>query len=120
DGSTRTSGWSVRKAFETTRTYSSSLASGTLKATENVFVGSATIWLLTAAIADETMPPDRNIPRGTSDISRSLTDVRNNSRHSSMYSAADRERPSYLVPGLTSQKRLISTLASFHLSLFQA
>ena len=66
----------------TSRAYSSSLASRSRKPTENVLIGSLTIVDIIAAIADESMPPDRNIPNGTSAISRSSTDWRNRSRHS--------------------------------------
>jgi hypothetical protein len=69
-------------ARATMRAYSSSFASRSAKATEKVLTGASTIRLIVAAIAEESMPPDRNIPSGTSAISRRRTDVRNSSDHS--------------------------------------
>ena len=37
-------------------------------------MGSATIWLIAETIALESIPPERNIPNGTSAINRSRTD----------------------------------------------
>ena len=85
---TTISWWSVPNARAASLANSSSFASRSSNATENVLIGSLTIPLINAAIADESIPPDRNMPSGTSDIRRSRTDVRNSSRHSSMYSAS--------------------------------
>jgi hypothetical protein len=58
------------KRSETMRAYESSLASRSAKATEKVLIGSSTSPLITAVIAAESMPPERNMPSGTSAIRR--------------------------------------------------
>jgi hypothetical protein len=100
------------KRSATRRAYVSSFASRSRKATEKVLIGSATIPLITAAMADESMPPERNIPSGTSAISRNRTDVRNNSAHSSMRSASRRPDSAPSSAKLMSQYRSISICPS--------
>ena len=104
--------WSVPNALLTSRAYSNSFASRSRKPTENVLIGSSTIVDIIAAIALESIPPDRNMPNGTSAIRRISTDFRKRSRHSSTYSAS--LRGSCFGSKLRSQNSRISSFPSFH------
>ncbi len=65
------------------------MASRSANATEKVLIGSLTIVLIVAAMDAESMPPDRNIPSGTSDMSRMRTASRKRSPYSAISDSSD-------------------------------
>jgi hypothetical protein len=66
------------------------LASRSANATENVLIWSSTSRLITAVIAAESMPPERNMPSGTSAMRRTRTASSNRSEYSATRSASGR------------------------------
>src|SRR5689334_19095438 len=80
---------------------------------ENVFTGVELSWAINATTVDESTPPERKAPNGTSDISLSLIDSRKIRVVSSIASSSVifilREKSGF-------QYRCVSTLPSFHFS----
>ena len=81
-----------RRARATWRAYVTSEKSFSSKPIENVLTGFAPTLLMIATTADESMPPDRNAPSGTSDTRRIFTASNRWWRSSSTKSSAERCR----------------------------
>ena len=79
---------------------------------------SPTSWLIVAAIAAESMPPERNMPSGTSAISRRRTASRKRSPYSATTSASEALASSGLLSNERSQYCSIRIWPSFQRSVW--
>ena len=86
-GSTCSTWWLVPKRRATTSAWADSLKAGSPKEMEQVFTGSLDNPAIMATTAEESTPPDRKAPSGTSEISRISTASRRRSRSSCSASA---------------------------------